>query len=100
MRSPETPQARSAPRISSLTAMTFPKALVTAQAIFARIGSAASHSGPRPEWKVTIGGCGESLPAAAQTEASIQDFGFAPLVWTWMRYPRSAYRARWAAQAR
>src|SRR3954462_5176206 len=100
MRSRETPQEISVARISSLTAITLPKQLVTAQAIFARTGSAESHSGPRPEWKVMIGGRAESFPAAAQAVASIQDFGFAPLVCTWMRKPRIAYRMRCAAVAK
>ena len=85
MRCRATPQVSSASRISSLTASTRPNAFPTAPATRARAGSSASHAGPSPEWKVIRGGTRATLPAAAHMAASAHDFGFAPLVCTWMR---------------
>ena len=56
-----------------------------------RPGDPESQTGNSPECSVRIGSRPESRPATAQAQASIQDLGLSPPVWTWMRKPRAAY---------
>ena len=79
-----TPHRASAWRIGALTAITRENWASTLRAIAPRAGFSSSQSGPRPECSV-ISAPPESRPAAAQAWASIHDFAFAPLVWTWTR---------------
>ena len=70
--------------MGALTAITRSNWASTLRAMAPRAGLSSSQSGPRPEWSV-ISAPPESRPAAAHACASIQDFAFAPLVWTWTR---------------
>src|ERR1700730_6341490 len=86
-----TPQAASAARWEAETAMTFPYRGTMARARARRPGDPESQTGNSPECSVRIGSRPESRPATAQAQASIQDLGLSPPVWTWMRKPRAAY---------